>query len=197
MRIGAAHRELDELIGGPSNPQKRTWGGPRRGSGRPKKPGKDQPLLAHRTRAFHGTQYPTHVILRAIEGTPSFRDERVQAMFQIVLEAQRDNPRYADRFQVVHASLQADRLHLVIEASDKKAMRSGVSGVTIAFAMRLNSILGRPNGKVWSDRYHSHELTTPSEVERTLAFVDPARSVAVSAARTWLLRAVDVRGYAA
>jgi hypothetical protein len=71
----------------------------------------------------------------------------------------------------VHYSIQTNHLHLIVESSDARAMRSGVSGLVIAFAKKLNALLQRLTGKVWSDRYHSRELTTPSEVRRALVYV--------------------------
>jgi putative transposase len=79
--------------------------------------------------------------------------------------------RYRKHFQVVHFSIQSNHLHLIVEATDTRAMRSGVSGLVIAFAKRLNKLLERLTGKVWRDRYHSRELTTPGEVRRALLYV--------------------------
>ena len=196
MRVGAAQNALTSLVGEPSTPAERTWGGPRRGAGRPRKADKDRTFVAHRVRAAHEMRYPTHVTLHAREGIPDLRTDRVREMLREILELQRDNPRYGDRFQVVHYSLRADHLHLVVEASDNRAMRSGVSGLNIAFAMRLNGILGRPNGKVWLDRYHSRELRTPGDVRRALAHVLRNDVPVPRAPRTWLLGAYG-RAYAA
>ncbi len=198
MRVGAARLALRSLIGEPTAKAKRTWGGPRRGAGRPRKADKDRTFVAHRVRAAHETRFPTHVTVHARPGIPDLRTDRVQAMLREILEAQRDNPRYSDRFQVVHYSLRADHLHLVVEASDNRAMRSGVSGVIIAFARRLNMMLhGRPSGKVWVDRYHSRELRTPGDVRRALAHVVRNDTPPLARApRTWLL-AAHARDYAA
>jgi hypothetical protein len=83
------------------------------------------------------------------------------------------SPRFATGgdFQVVHYSIQSNHLHLLIEARDKRRMRSGVSGLVIAFAKRLNELLERATGKVWGDRYHARDLTTPSEVRNALVYV--------------------------
>jgi hypothetical protein len=79
--------------------------------------------------------------------------------------------RYRGDFQVVHYSIQSNHLHLVIEATDKRAMRSGVSGLVIAFAKRLTKLLTRATSKVWGARYHSRDLTTPSEVRNALVYL--------------------------
>jgi hypothetical protein len=45
-----------------------------------------------------------------------------------------------------------------------------VSGLVIAFAKRLNMMLGR-RGKVWGDRWHGRELGSPTEVRKALVYV--------------------------
>jgi hypothetical protein len=71
----------------------------------------------------------------------------------------------------VHYSIPPNHLHLIIEATDTRTMRSGVSGLVIAFAKRLNRILDRARGRTWRERFHSRELTTPSEVRNALVYV--------------------------
>jgi hypothetical protein len=107
--------------------------------------------------------------LRARYGLPSFRQQRVHKIFADVLRAQRRR-RYKDEFRVVHFSIQRDHLHLVVEADTERAasagynaLRSGISGLAIAFARRLNKLLSR-KGQVWADRYHRRDLKTPKEV---------------------------------
>jgi hypothetical protein len=109
-----------------------------------------------------------HVTLRAESGLPSFRAEIVEKTFCRVLTLQKTR-RYEPAFQVVHFSIQKDHLHLVVEADDA-ALRTGISGLMISFARRLNRRLGR-KGRVWGDRYHRHDLTTPREVRNTLNYV--------------------------
>ncbi|MDB5216562.1 MAG: hypothetical protein JWO86_4489 [Myxococcaceae bacterium] len=120
---------------------------------------------------MHKKRHPTHVTLRARKGLPSFRSQRVHDMLRGILERQLHQRRYRHEFQVVHYSIQSNHLHVIVECEDTRAMRSGVSGLVIAFAKRLNKLLQRLTGKVWSDRYHSRELTTPSEVRRALVYV--------------------------
>jgi putative transposase len=84
-----------------------------------------------------------------------------------VLERQRGRA-YGPDFQVVQFSIQSNHLHVIVEATDKKKLRSGVSGLVIAFAKRLNALLERLTGKVWAERYHARPLTTPAEVRSAL-----------------------------
>ena len=160
---------MEAILDAPVRPEPRTWGGRRAGAGRKKKAEKDRTFVAHRARPAHKKRHPTHVTLRARRGLPNFRSQRVHRMLRGILERQLDR-RYRDRFQVVHYSIQSNHLHLIVESNDRRTMRSGVSGLVIAFAKRLNKLLERL-GKVWSDRYHSRELTTPSEVRRALVYV--------------------------
>ena len=113
-----------------------------------------------------------HVTLRARSGLPSLRSERIHGMLRSVLLDQRKR-RYAAAFQVVEFSVQRDHLHLIVEAKGLAAhreLRSGVSGLVIAFAKRLNMMLGR-RGKVWADRWHGRDLGSPTEVRNALVYV--------------------------
>jgi putative transposase len=159
-------------VDAPARPPPRTWGGRREGAGRPKKDEKDRTFVPHQPRPTHKKRHPTHVTLRARSGLPSFRSQRVHRMLRGILEQQVQRRRYREHFQVAHYSIQSNHLHLIVEATDTRAMRAGVSGLVIAFAKRLNKqILERLTGKVWRERYHSRELTTPSEVRRALVYV--------------------------
>jgi putative transposase len=147
-----------------------TWGGRRAGAGRKRKPAKDRTFVPHHARPVHKKRHPTHVTLRARKGLPSFRSERVHALLRRILENQ-TRRRYRDDFQVVQYSIQSNHLHLIVESTDKRSMRSGVSGLVIAFAKRLNACLRRLTGKVWGHRYHARDLTTPSEVRSALVYL--------------------------
>jgi REP element-mobilizing transposase RayT len=170
MVVGVAQLEMRAIVEAPLRPATRTWGGRRAGAGRPRKAAKDRTFVAHRGRPVHKKRHPTHVTLRAKKGLPSFRHQHVHKMLRDVIDEQTER-QYCGRFQVVHYSIQSNHLHLIIEATDNRSMRSGVSGLVIAFAKRLNELLGRPTGKVWGDRYHSRDLTTPAEVRNALVYV--------------------------
>ena len=161
---------MEAIVDAPLRPLPRTWGGRRAGAGRKKKAEKDRTFVAHHARPVHKKRHPAHVTLRARKGLPNFRSQRIHRMLRGILERQLRR-RYRDQFQVVHYSIQSNHLHLIVESTDKRAMRAGVSGLVIAFAKRLNALLERLTGKVWGDRYHSRELTTPSEVRRALVYV--------------------------
>lgn len=174
----------------------RQRGGPRKGSGRKRTADRDR--VAHRTRPPHGKDTPLLVTLRAHEGLPSFRTESIAELVRGTLVDQQERG-YASHFQIVELAIQDDELHLIVEASDRKTLRSGLSGFTIGFAKRLNARLGR-RGQVWADRWHGRQLTSPREVREALVYIfrDAARNDPRLGApgvwsekrpRTWLLDA--------
>jgi putative transposase len=167
-----------ELDGVARFPVKRPGrGGRRAGAGRKRGPGV-RPSVPHRRRVVHLGRQPVLVTLRARSGLPSLRQEMVSQMLREVLRRQRQR-RYAKTFQVVEFTIQDDHLHLIVEATGvvetgmvdaPEALRSGVSGLVISFAKRLNKLLSR-RGKVWGDRFHTRELASPSEVRNAIVYV--------------------------
>jgi hypothetical protein len=75
-----------------------------------------------------------------------------------------------DRFRVLQFSVQADHLHLLVEADEPTGFERGVRGVAIRVAKAVNRVLGR-RGRVWGDRYHARLLQTPREVRNALVYV--------------------------
>lgn len=178
---------------GSATPQR---GGRRKGAGR--KRVADHERVAHRARPAHDKDTPVLVTLRAHESTPPFRTERIAEFVRTTLDHQQLRGYSAD-FQIVELAIRDSELQLIVEAASERALRSGVSGFMIGFARRLNQQLGR-KGRVWGDRWHGRELTTPKEVREALAtmFRDAARHDPRLGApgvwpenrpRTWLLDA--------
>ena len=91
-------------------------------------------------------------------------DPRRQA---IVAGATRRAP---DDFRVVHFSVQSNHVHLVVEASDKRALAAGMRSVAIRIARYVNQLLTR-RGRLWADRWHGRALTSPRAVRNTLVYV--------------------------
>jgi putative transposase len=162
----ASFRQL-EIAAVVDHVQPARWGGRREGAGRKRVAARR--CVEHRPRPVHKRRHPVHVTLRARPGLPSFRAQRISEMVRSILWAQRKR-RYRNDFQVVEFSIQENHLHMIVEASDKDMLRSGVSGLVIAFAKRLNNMLSR-KGKVWGDRWHGRELHTPQEVRNALVYV--------------------------
>jgi len=141
----------------------RSWGGRRRGAGRP--PGRGRGAVAHRRRAAHDPRTPVHVTLRAAAGIPSLRSGHVFGAVRGALAA-------ASRrtFRVLHYSVQADHVHLLVEAEEGPSLIRGCQGLSVRVAKAVNRVLGR-RGAVWGDRYHARPLRTPREVRNALVYV--------------------------
>jgi hypothetical protein len=66
--------------------------------------------------------------------------------------------------------VQWDHLHLVVEASDKRALSSGMRSLAIRIARYVNALLNR-NGPLWADRWFGRALTSPRQVRNAFAYV--------------------------
>jgi hypothetical protein len=66
--------------------------------------------------------------------------------------------------------VQVDHLHLLVEAVDKQALSTGMRGLAIKIARRINRLVGR-RGRIWADRWHGHELRYPREVRAAIGYV--------------------------
>ncbi|TMB50078.1 MAG: hypothetical protein E6J56_22290, partial [Deltaproteobacteria bacterium] len=134
----------------------RTWGGQRRGAGRPPAPGRRR--VSHARRPPHDRHCPVHVTLRACKGLPSLRDTEVFGAIRAALARSSGMT-----FRVLHFSVQMDHVHLLLEADASVDLRRGIQGLVIRVARAINHALGR-RGKVFGDRYHARSLRTPREV---------------------------------
>jgi hypothetical protein len=73
-------------------------------------------------------------------------------------------------FRVVHFSVQTDHIHLIAEGDEVNALVRGLQGLAVRCARAVNRAVRR-RGSVWSSRYHSHALRTPTEVRRGFVYV--------------------------
>jgi len=71
---------------------------------------------------------------------------------------------------VLHFSVQADHLHLLVEADEPTGFTHGIQGLTIRVAKAVNRALGRA-GRLWGDRFHARMLRTPREMRNALVYV--------------------------
>src|SRR6266542_2381418 len=121
--------------------------------------------VPHRARPEHKIRNPVHVTLRGARGLPSLREQVIS------FEMRRSLAQTARSwFRVVHFSVQANHVHLLVEADDKASLSRGVMGVAIRMARAINRVLER-RGNVWIERYHSRALTTPREVRNGIVYV--------------------------
>ncbi len=160
-------------------------GGKRAGSGR--KPNGRKAVVWHVRRPEHAARCPVHVTLKVRRDLPKLRRESLLRVLRRAFAAGRE--RFG--FRLVHFSVQADHIHLICEAEDRRALSRGLQGLNVRVAKAINKVLGR-RGKVLADRYHAHELTSPTEVRRALAYVlgNHAHHRAQRGVRSWT-NAVD------
>ncbi|HUJ59101.1 MAG TPA: transposase [Kofleriaceae bacterium] len=81
-----------------------------------------------------------------------------------------------DDFHIVHISVQATHVHLIIEAASRTALARGMQSFEISAARHLNRAVGarvgmRRTGTVFPDRYHPRILNSPRSVRNAIAYV--------------------------
>jgi REP element-mobilizing transposase RayT len=146
-------------------------GGKRRGAGRPPKGARAG--APHKARPALSARYPVHVVLRVVAAVGSLRRGRV---YHAVREATLTAARFG-RIRIVHVSIQRTHVHLLVEATGKGALASGMQGFQISAAKHINAAIskGRPGprrrGTVFPDRYHAEIITSPTQARHALAYV--------------------------
>jgi putative transposase len=138
-------------------------GGYRLGAGRPKKPGAGVP---HVRRPKLAARHPVHVTARVRDEAARLRS---RACFRLVASCIGTSCE-REGFRLVHFSVQSNHLHLIVEAQDATALARGIQALSIRVARAVNRVLRR-RGKVFADRYHAHQLRSPTETANAIAYV--------------------------
>jgi len=133
--------------------------------GRPPLRGKRDP--SHVTRPEVVARHPVHVVLRVVHAVGSLRTRHA---YRAIRGAIGTCAARAD-FRLVHASLQSNHLHLLVEADDKLALSRGMQGFAISAAKRLNRELRRRRGAVFAFRYHATPINSPTQARNAIAYV--------------------------
>lgn len=142
----------------------RTWGGRRKGAGH-KHAKKNVGLLPHVARPGFDRHVPVHLTMRAVKGVPRMRAQAVMTV--IYEEIARAS---AKGFRLVDFSVQEDHLHVLAEADDAMNLSRGMQRLASRIARRVNLLVGR-RGKVWRERYHRRDLSTPKQFRNALVYV--------------------------
>ena len=103
--------------------------------------------------------------LRARAGLPPFREQVLGGVIRGAVGAGS-----RDSFRVVQFSIQRDHLHFVVEAHDATALARGMQGLAVRVARAVNGLVGT-RGRVFRERYHARELTTPRAVRNAIVYV--------------------------
>jgi len=105
------------------------WGGSRKGTGR--KPGQS-PRDPHRSRPILASRFPCHVTLKVRAGIPSLRSVRFVRGFERSVREACERA----RFRVAHYSIQADHVHLIVEATSRKDLFAGMKSIRVGWRRR-------------------------------------------------------------
>jgi REP element-mobilizing transposase RayT len=104
--------------------------------------------------------------MRVCEHVFQLRSRRCFAVIRTALAAGSDR----HGLRVTSLSVQANHLHLIVEAESAPALSRGLQALAVRLARGLNRLMGRTE-RVFADRYHAHVLRTPREVRAALAYV--------------------------
>jgi hypothetical protein len=107
-----------------------------------------------------------HVTLKV---DPSLPNLRLLAQLRVIEECLRQG-KEREGFRLVHYSVQAHHLHLIVEAYSAEALSAGIKGLSVRIAKRLNATLGR-TGRVFAERYFARILKTPRQTRAAIAYV--------------------------
>ena len=141
-----------------------TWGGKRRGAGRPAGGYRSSELHVVRERFDRLT--PFHVTLRAVDNVCGWRSAGVyHAVRNALATANR-----REGFGIVHASIQDNHLHLISEANTDLDLSRGMQAFQISAARRINHALRR-RGQVFDDRYHPVAIQSPTQALHSITYV--------------------------
>lgn len=143
----------------------RSHGGQRSGAGRPRKG-----RVAHRRRPPHKARHPVLVTMRT-----HLYLLRSDVVFTAIRSCLLDAKHRATHPEVLHGtithfSVQDNHVHFIVEGESKHHLVRAMQGVAIRLARAINRVLER-RGKVWIDRFHSRELTSPRQVRNALVYV--------------------------
>jgi REP element-mobilizing transposase RayT len=143
--------------------EKKTWGGKRKGAGR--KPAGERALVSRRKRPTLSGRHPVHATLRVLPEIPSLRVLNVCVRRALIAGASKPG------FRLVHYSIQSNHIHLIVEADTTVQLSRGMQGIALRISNAVNKAMSGRSGKVFSDRYHEHVLSTPRETRAALRYV--------------------------
>lgn len=140
-------------------------GGARDGAGRKKHGDRREP--PHRARREVRRYNPIHVVLRVRAEIPRLRTPTMFVAIRDVLQPFVDDDA---SFRICHISIQANHLHLLIEAENKSATSRGMRALNTALSKAINRQIGR-DGAVFAFRYHDTHITSPRQARNALLYV--------------------------
>ena len=164
-------RELFARGDKPGHDGKRTHGGKRKGAGRPVPKGK-RPSERHKKRPALKKSEPVHVTIRVVDELANLRQRDGYKAIRTAMWKVFDR----EEFRIVHISIEGSHVHLIVEATDAKALSRGMKALQISAAKHINRLFSkrrkeRRRGRVFSDRYHEEIITNRRQARHVLAYV--------------------------
>jgi hypothetical protein len=139
-------------------------GGKRAGAGRKRKG--PRPRVPHRPRARIDEHKASLVTTRLRPDIWRLRSERCFRAVRRSLVA--GCARFGAR--IVHFTAQANHLHLVLEADDRRCLWRCMQGLSVRIAKAVSKVMDR-HGSVFSDRYHNFVFASPRAARNALRYV--------------------------
>jgi putative transposase len=139
-------------------------GGARKGAGRKAAPHR-KGFVEHVARPAHDDETPVHVTVRAVGSVPFLRSQIVFAAIRALFARAS-----IKGLRLLHFSVQGNHLHMIVEADEGLALSRGMQRLLSRLAMTINAV-ANSHGKVWRDRYHRRDLTTPQQFRNALVYV--------------------------
>jgi REP element-mobilizing transposase RayT len=148
----------------------------RRATAAKRKPGRPKKANAgasHQAREAFKPSEPVHVVLRVVRDVAGLRRRDA---YHAIREATLVAARNAERFRIVHVSIQQTHVHMLVEAEGRTALAKGMQGFLISAAKQINAAVtkergARRKGRVFSDRYFAEVIRVPRQARHALAYV--------------------------
>lgn len=157
----------------------RLRGGRRKGAGR--KPKEAKAGVPHVRRETVTPREPVHVTMRVAKGIWNLQRGRLS---EEVLQALGD-ARQRLGVRLTQFSVQANHIHLIVEARDTPSLSRAMKGLAVRLARRINQVMGR-KGPVFPDRYHAHVLRSPTQALNAARYVrDNSKRHAAQIGKRW------------
>ena len=123
-------------------------------------------MVAHRRRRPIRRRTVVHVTVSVVREVGRLRRRRMAPLLRAALV----RGAVKEEFRICQFSIQGTHIHLVTEAHTNEALARGMQGFQTSAARRINRALGR-SGRVFEDRFHDVQLTSPRQVRAALCYV--------------------------
>lgn len=124
---------------------------------------------------------PVHVTMRVAKGIANLQRGRLRDELLATLGHVRERL----GVRLVQFSVQANHLHLIVEAKDTPSLSRAMKGLAVRLARRINRLMGR-RGQVFPDRFHTHVLRSPRQALNAARYVrDNSRRHALQIGKRW------------